>query len=270
MCGLFLLSDKESMMNQGQPFPQAREVAALIGASKNTVAFTGAGISTGAGIPDFRGKKGIYATGQYPPNIFDIEAFVKNPKIFYAYGRDFLEQEKHIRPTFTHSFLSALEHCGRLSRVITQNIDGLHQKAGTGSVIEMHGGYGRSHCLSCGQEYGLAKLRAKVEQDWVPRCDSCRGVIKPDIVFFGEPVRGFEDAEAAVARCELLLVIGTSLTVHPAAFLPQYARGKIVVVNKGSVHMDNDRAVIVDEDIDAFFRQVAERLSKEITGFTVV
>ena len=229
-----------------------RQVAEIIRNAGNLVALTGAGISTGAGLADFRGKKGIYSTGEYPPNVFDIDAFMKNPKIFYTYARDFIELEKTLSPTLAHRFLARLEERGMLSAVITQNIDGLHQKAGSKNVIELHGGYRKSHCTGCGQEYDYERFRKKVNDDWVPGCDSCGGVLKPDIVFFGEEVKGFADAERIVSESDALLVIGTSLVVYPVAFLPEIAKGKVVVINKGDAGVANPDAVIVDCDIDGF------------------
>ena len=234
------------------------KTARLISRARSLVVFTGAGISTGAGIPDFRGEKGIYTTGRYPPDVFDIETFLKEPGVFYSYAREFVEHEKNIQPTFTHGYFAALEKRSILKHVITQNIDGLHQKAGSRDVLEMHGGYGSSRCMSCGKTYSYEEFKDKLEAGPVPRCENCGGVIKPDIVFFGEPIRGFEEAKALVAGCDLLLVAGTSLNVYPAAFLPEIAKGDIIIVNKGGVKINTPGSIMVDSDIDVFFTEVSK------------
>lgn len=233
------------------------KIAGLILMARALVAFTGAGISTSAGIPDFRGEKGIYTTGQYPPEVFDIEAFMRDPSVFYAYARGFVEQEPDMHPSFTHSFLARLEAAGHLTGIVTQNIDGLHQKAGSRDVIELHGGYRQNYCTRCGKQYGYEALKAKLAEAQVPRCDACSGVIKPDIVFFGEPVKAFDTARQKVSMADTLLVIGTSLTVYPAALLPSLVRGEIVIVNKGGAGLTGPNVTAVDADIDEFFRGVS-------------
>lgn len=239
----------------------ARSCAELIRGSHAIVALTGAGISTTAGIPDFRGPQGLYVTRRYDPDAtFDIGAFHADPAPFFEFTRDFLELLDGIEPTFTHRFLAGLESQGRLMGVVTQNIDFLHQRAGSRRVVAFHGGYWESHCLGCGRAFELSRMRELVREVEVPRC-SCGGVIKPDVVFFGEPVQGIEEAMTLVARSDLLLVLGSSLTVYPAAFLPEYAGGEIVVVNKGAVSLrDGPRWHWADADLDEFFGEVAEYL----------
>jgi NAD-dependent deacetylase len=243
--------------------PSAADVAEIIKDSKALVAFTGAGISTAAGVPDFRGKNGIYTTGAYPPDVFDSDAFFRDPRGFYRYARDFLALEKTLTPTFTHRFLAGLEKDGKLQRIITQNIDGLHQKADSTHVLELHGGYGTSRCTGCAAVYTLGQLREKMSQTEVPHCDRCRGVIKPDIVFFGEPVKDFDEAERIVAAADTLLVIGTSLAVYPAAFLPRLVKGTVIAVNRGAVNLSGSPALSIDADIDRFFREVAVSREKQ-------
>ena len=235
--------------------------AELIRDAGNVVALTGAGISTSAGIQDFRGPKGLYVTRQYDPEtVFDISAFRRDPAPFYEFTRDLLGVIHNIEPTAAHRFVAKLEREGTLSAVVTQNIDSLHQKAGSENVISVHGDYWTSHCLDCGQAFELTVLEEMVRDCDVPRC-TCQGVIKPDVVFFGEAVHDLERAAAIVARCDLLLVLGSSLMVYPAAFLPEQAGGDVVVVNKGEVGLQPGRGrYFVDADLDGFLGEVAEHL----------
>lgn len=239
--------------------------AELIRRATRMVALTGAGVSTAAGIPDFRGPKGLYVTRRYDPDrVFDILAFRRDPAPFYEFTRDFLEVADALQPTLTHRLLAALESTGTLHALITQNIDPLHQRAGSRRVIAVHGGYWTSHCLSCRAAFGLDEVRAKVASEVVPHC-RCGGVIKPDVVFFGEPVHALDEAAAACAASDLLLVLGSSLTVYPAAWLPEHAGGTVVVVNQGEVALaPRPGRFFVDADLDDFFAGVARRLGLDL------
>ncbi len=234
--------------------------AEMLMGSGNVVALTGAGISTAAGIPDFRGPHGLYVTRQYDPEtVFDIGAFVADPAPFYEFTRDFLGVVDDLEPTFSHRFLASLEEAGILRCTVTQNIDFLHQRAGSQSVISVHGDYWTSRCLDCNVGLSLDELKLKVDAEPVPRCDSCGGLIKPDVVFFGEAVKGMDRAAAAVAEADMLLVLGSSLTVYPAASLPGLARCPVVVVNRGEVGLQPaPNRFFVDADLDAFLGEVAE------------
>lgn len=236
--------------------------ARLIQESRSIAALTGAGISTKAGIPDFRGPQGLYVTRRYDPDkVFDIDYFHEDPAPFYAFARDFILLEERIKPTFAHQFLSDLEKQGKLKGIITQNIDSLHQAAGSQNVYEMHGSFWTSVCLECYKDISYARMKKKLAGEGIPRCE-CGGLLKPDIVFFGENVKYLAESEELAAGADLLFVIGTSCAVYPAAMIPQYARGKIVVVNQDSIQIDLDNIVLaVREDIDEFFRKVAEELS---------
>ena len=237
------------------------ECADLIGTAARVVALTGAGISTAAGIPDFRGPHGLYVTRRYDPEeVFDFMAFRDDPAPFYEFTRDFLGVLDTLEPTFAHHFLARLEVTGRMTAVVTQNIDSLHQRAGSNRVISLHGDYRTSHCLQCGREYDFGRFEALVRDLEVPNC-ACGGLIKPDVVFFGEPVRNLEVAAAVIASSDLLLVLGSSLSVYPAAFLPEQAGGNVVVVNRGDVGLSSGRRrFFVDRDLDEFFKGVARSL----------
>lgn len=231
-----------------QPIRDVDSIAEIIGSSKRITALTGAGISTGAGIPDFRSERGLYASGKHDPDkVFDVDYFVRDPLPFYRFAEDFLALLKKAEPTYAHLFLAELERQGRLKAVITQNIDSLHRRAGSKRVIELHGSFEKSHCMGCGKEYSLEELERMIPE----RC-GCGGIVKPDIVFFGEPVKRFNEARAAVESSDLLLVLGSSLAVAPASFLPYQCSGRIIIVNRGPVFAVPEGAVVVNEDLDSF------------------
>ena len=239
-----------------------RTVVNLIRRASRIAALTGAGISTTAGIPDFRGPRGLYVTRQYDPEkTFDISYFDHDPSYFFSFARDFVQLVERVQPTLTHRFLAMLERRGKLDAVITQNIDGLHQKAGSKRVVEVHGSVRNGHCRKCGRAYAYEELKAKILKEEIARCDSCGGIVKPDIVFFGEAVQGMGEASNVAGRADLFFVIGSSLTVYPAASLPEYAGGQVVVVNQGPVEMASSEWLRVNEAADAFFERVAAALT---------
>ncbi len=240
----------------------AGECAAKLAAAGSIVALTGAGMSTAAGVPDFRGPNGLYVTRAYDPEkVFEIHAFDRDPNPFYQFSRDFLALIASIRPTFTHDFLARLERDGRRLTLVTQNIDGLHQRAGSRNVLPMHGDYETAHCRRCGRAHTGQRLRALMDGMDVPACDACGGVVKPDVVFFGEPVRHLPEAVQAAEESDLMLVLGSSLTVYPAAGLPLAAGGDVVIVNQGEVGMrPGSNVFLADAGLDDFFRAVAAAL----------
>jgi len=235
----------------------AKEFAKLIKRAQRIAVLTGAGISTNAGIPDFRGPRGLYVTRQYDPEkVFDLAYFIKDPKPFYEFARDFIALEESIKPTPTHLFLAKLEKLGKLSGIVTQNIDSLHQRAGSHNVYELHGSFEMSHCLECQNEFPFSVLKDRIPTEVVPLCD-CGGLIKPDIVFFGEDVKHFAAAVDLATASDLFLVIGTSCVVQPAAQIPSYASGDIVIINKGDVELRLYNITLkVNLDADEFIEQV--------------
>ena len=255
------------MLDKAQSLEPAR-CAELIRGSDSVVALTGAGISTAAGIPDFRGPRGLYVTRRYDPEkVFEIGWFRRNPRYFYEFSRDFVATVTDIRPTFTHRFLAGLEKEGTLAGVITQNIDMLHQLAGSRTVIELHGSYRSATCTTCGRQHRdltyawWDKAMAASPTPPVALCAACDGVLKPDIVFFGELVNDFDEAERLVGQCDLLLVLGSSLKVTPASLLPYSTKATTVVVNRGEVMLPPaPHRFFVDGEIDTYFREVAEHL----------
>jgi NAD-dependent deacetylase len=242
----------------------------LIEKSHNIVALTGAGLSTAAGIPDFRGPQGLYITRRYDlEKTFEIRWFKREPQYFYSFAVDFADLLSRISPTFAHIFLARLETSGKLSAVVTQNIDMLHQAAGSRNVIELHGSIASATCMECGKNFMPLNVnwwqRAIAESSCPPvvLCLECHGVLKPDIVFYGEMVHRFEEAQAAVINCDLLLVLGTSLTVYPAASLPGLTDAPVVVVSQGEVSLSPTKHHhVVRADLDEFCRSVANHLSR--------
>ncbi|MCD8351255.1 MAG: Sir2 family NAD-dependent protein deacetylase [Planctomycetaceae bacterium] len=238
------------------------ECAAKLSGADRVVVVSGAGLSTAAGVPDFRGPKGLYVTRAYDPEqVFEIHGFDRDPRPFYAFTRDFLSLLGTIRPTFTHRFLVELERRKPETTIITQNIDGMHQRAGSRRVYPMHGDYETAHCRGCGRGYEGSEVEAMLEHQEVPTCDRCGVAIKPDVVFFGENVRHFNEAQSLAGASDLMLALGTSLTVYPAAMLPEIAGGEVVIVNQGEVGMRPRPGVfLADANLDEFFQSVAAEL----------
>ena len=200
----------------------------IIDESKRFVFFGGAGVSTESGIPDFRSKDGLYNMKyKFPPEyMLSHDCFAERTEDFFEFYRDKIISYD-AQPNAAHYFLAELERAGRLSAVVTQNIDGLHYAAGSRRVYELHGSVLRNYCTRCGKFYGVDYIRAS---EGVPRCE-CGGVVKPDVVLYGE---GLDDgvvsgAIEAISQADTIMIAGTSLTVYPAAGLIRYFRGKHVV-----------------------------------------
>lgn len=229
---------------------------ALIDGSGNIVFFGGAGVSTESGIPDFRSQDGLYSQKyKYPPEqIISRRFYDKRPGEFYEFYRDkmlFLDAQ----PNAAHKKLAGLEAAGKLRAVITQNIDGLHQAAGSRNVIELHGSVHRNLCRRCGAAYGA---RFILESEGVPVC-SCGGDIKPDVVLYEESLNQKDMARAvdAISAADLLIIGGTSLVVYPAAGLVDYFRGRnLVVVNKSSTKQSARANLAIDAPIGEVFGQI--------------
>lgn len=226
-----------------------RQLEDLIAKSNNIVFFGGAGVSTESGIPDFRSVDGLYnQQWKYPPEqIISHSFFEANPEEFYRFYRAKLIV-KDARPNAAHLRLAKLEAQGRLKAVITQNIDGLHQAAGSKNVLELHGSVHRNHCTRCGAFYTLDDV---LRSEGVPRC-GCGGVIKPDVVLYGEALdeTTLNAAVRAIRRADLLLVGGTSLNVYPAAGLLRYFTGAaLAVVNKTPTPADARADLVIQASI---------------------
>jgi len=218
------------------------ELEGLIKKAAFAVAFTGAGVSTLSGIRDFRGKNGLYHDFD-AQKIFDLEVFAEDPSFYYRHTRDFIYGLDDKRPSVVHEVLARWESLGWLQAVITQNVDYLHQRAGSRRVVEVHGSPAVHRCRSCGQTESFESIRSLLAAGQaVPTC-SCGGVFKPDITFFGEnlPPGAWAEAEALSRKADLMFVLGSSLTVYPAASLPQLCvqrGGKLVIVNDQPTPLD--------------------------------
>ena len=227
------------------------------------MAFTGAGVSTLSGVRDFRGKNGLYSTAA-SFRIFDINWFLKDPSIFYSAGKDFIYNLEKIKPSLVHTELSRLEKKGLIKSVITQNIDRLHRKAGSENLIELHGSPELHRCMDCGRTICFAEACHIVNSGKIPYCGFCGGILKPDIIFFGEqlPAEVLSDAAEEAMKADLLLVLGSSLSVQPAASIPAYtlqAGRKIVIINNMETSLDSS-AVLRYHDLGEVFNYISEKL----------
>lgn len=217
-------------------------LAELIADAPRCVAFTGAGVSTLCGIPDFRGPDGIAARLD-ADRIFDLAGFRRDPSYYYNHARDFIYTFGDRDPGPVHRVCARLEARGLLEAVITQNIDMLHQKAGSRRVVELHGSPANHSCPGCGAGRRFAEVAAEVQARRLPRCRRCAEALKPDITFFGEmlPPGALERAMALAASADLMLVLGSSLVVQPAASVPLATvrgGGRLAIVNRGPTPLD--------------------------------
>ena len=220
------------------------------------VFFGGAGVSTESGIPDFRSVDGLYHQKfDYPPEtIISRSFFDRRPEEFFKFYREKM-LPLGFEPNVTHRVLARLEQEGHLAAVVTQNIDGLHQKAGSRRVFELHGSVLRNHCMRCGRSYPATFIR---DCPGVPRCD-CGGIVKPDVVLYEEPLdeKTLTGAVKAISRADLLIVGGTSLTVYPAAGLLRYYGGdRLVLINRDETPYDNEASLVLHESLGEVFSRL--------------
>ena len=214
--------------------------------SDNIVFFGGAGVSTESGIPDFRSENGLYRQKyKYPPEqMLSHSFFMSHTEEFFQYYKDQM-LVLDVKPNKAHLALARLEAAGKVKAVVTQNIDGLHQAAGSKNVLELHGSIHRNYCMQCGKFYDGVYVKA---QPGIPRC-SCGGIIKPDVVLYEEALDQdvLSRSVQAISRADMLIIGGTSLVVYPAAGLVQYDRGnKLVLINKGSTPIDRSAALVIN------------------------
>ena len=226
---------------------------------ENIVFFGGAGVSTESGIPDFRSVDGLYNQQyDYPPEtILSHSFFMRNTGEFFRFYSNKMLYDK-AKPNAAHEKLAELEKAGKLRAVITQNIDNLHQMAGSENVLELHGSVYRNYCMECGKFYGFAHMKAA---SGIPRCE-CGGIIKPDVVLYEEAL----DADVltrsvqAISEAQMLIIGGTSLAVYPAASLIDYFRGKyLVVINKSPTPRDKQADLLIQAPIGETFAQIEVR-----------
>jgi NAD-dependent deacetylase len=251
-------------MNPETKTAGAERLAGLIRESKCTVALTGAGISVPSGIPDFRTPgEGLWEKVD-PMEVAHIDSFHRDPARFWSFYRPRLHSLGGIEPNPAHEALAELERRGLLEAVVTQNIDMLHPKAGSERVIEVHGSIRSLSCQSCERRFAIEDSEALFDPDGVARCSGCEGLVKPDVVLFGEllPVEAMAEAEALAARADLMLCVGSSLEVYPVAGLPSVTLGrggKLAIVTKGPTPYDDEAELRLDGD-------VAEELSAVVAA----
>ena len=224
--------------------------------SHSMVFFGGAGVSTESGIPDFRSVDGLYSQQfEYPPEtIISHSFYLRNPSYFFRFYREKM-LPLGFQPNITHEKVAQWEQEGKLAAVVTQNIDGLHQKAGSKTVYELHGSVLRNYCTQCRKFYSAEFVRDS--QD-IPRC-TCGGIVKPDVVLYEEGLdqQTVEKSVAAIRRADLLMVAGTSLTVYPAAGLLRYYRGnRLVLINRGETPYDGEADLVIHDSLGSVFSQL--------------
>lgn len=225
------------------------DLQSMIDESSRIVFFGGAGVSTESGIPDFRSADGLYNQKyRYPPEqIISHSFFLRDPEEFYRFYRDRMIYQE-AKPNAAHLKLAELERAGKLSEVITQNIDGLHTAAGSKNVIELHGSVHRNHCMKCGKSYGLDFI---MSTQGVPKCE-CGGIVKPDVVLYEEPLdeNCINRAINAISEADMLIIGGTSLAVQPAAGLIRFFNGRrLAVINKTPTSADDEADIVINGSI---------------------
>ncbi|NLX30830.1 MAG: NAD-dependent deacylase [Deltaproteobacteria bacterium] len=254
------------------------KLAALIAGSSRIVVFTGAGVSTESGIPDFRSPGGIW--DRFDPEEFTIFRFLESPGTRLKQWRLLIESGliANAEPNRAHLAVAELERLGKLDCVITQNIDNLHQKAGNAPdrVYELHGTMNHARCLGCRQRYAMDDLLPRLRLDeGAPLCPACDGILKPDVIFFGEqlPAEALRQAVERSRRCDLLIVVGSSLVVYPAAYMPVYAReagAAVAIVNLTATDFDPQADVVIHGKAGEIMPLVLEAVRRNLgmTGGT--
>ena len=239
-----------------------KQLADWIRGSSRMVFFGGAGVSTESGVPDFRSQDGLYRQAyRYPPEmIISHSFFMQHPDEFFRFYRDRMLYPD-AQPNAAHKALAKLEQMGKLRAVITQNIDGLHQKAGSKHVLELHGSVLRNHCMHCGKFFGLDAI---LKSEGVPHCDACGGIIKPDVVLYEEALDHtvMEQALRYLSEADVLIVGGTSLVVYPAAGLIDAYRGnRLALINRDQTARDDLADLIIHRPIGEVFTEVMDLLA---------
>jgi len=243
---------------------EIQELKEWIEDARRIVFFGGAGVSTESGIPDFRSESGLYKArqeyGYSPEQIISHSFFLRDPETFYRYYKENLIYPD-AQPNAAHLGIAALERAGKDVRVVTQNIDGLHQAAGSSRVYELHGSVHQNYCLGCGARYDLAYLLDSPET--VPRCAKCGGMVRPDVVLYEEGLDGdvVNGAVSAIAGADLLIVGGTSLVVYPAAGFLDYFRGKrLALINLTETGADSRATLVIRRPIGEVFSEMNFKL----------
>ena len=242
------------------------ELSEIIKNSRSMVFFGGAGVSTESGIPDFRSENGLYQAknefGYAPEDMLSHEFLVDHTKEFFSYYKKYVVYAD-AKPNGAHTGLAKLEQSGILAAIITQNIDGLHQAAGSQSVLELHGSIHRNTCLKCGRKFSLEYVCSS--SDVIPYCDLCGGIVRPDVVLYNEQLDDviLKTALERLQNADALIVGGTSLAVYPAASLVRYFYGsKLIVINKSRTDVDKSANLVISEPIGEVFNRVMAEIAK--------
>lgn len=245
------------------------QVVSTLANSSSTVVVTGAGISTEAGIPDFRGQNGIYRQlgEDRVMDIINIDTFRSNPRLFYDFYNQYFVFPP-VEPSKAHYVLADLEKDGYVKGIVTQNIDGLHEKAGSRHVVAVHGNCDKYVCTnrSCGEVFSLTSVQQQGVV--VPTCDLCRTILKPDVILFGEPIKCFTDAQDLIMGAQTLVVIGSSLTVYPlAGFVKAFSTfyQDLIIINQGPTYLDHAALVKIDAPHTGDALEEIRRLLKRIS-----
>ncbi|MGX8773478.1 MAG: NAD-dependent protein deacylase [Bacillota bacterium] len=241
------------------------ELTEILKGSDNIVFFGGAGVSTESNIPDFRSEAGLYSArsnyGMSPEQMLSHSFFVRDTQTFYDYYKNNLIY-RDAEPNDAHKALAKLEEMGKLKAVVTQNIDGLHQKAGNKTVYELHGSVLRNNCMHCGEFYDLDYILDPANCDGlIPKCSKCGGVVKPDVVLYEEALDDFQISGAvdAIRAADVLIIGGTSLVVYPAAGFVSYFRGsKLVLINKSATSMDSRADLVIHDAIGKVMKEAVD------------
>ncbi len=244
-----------------------KAIAADLKNSKHVVAFTGAGISAESGIPTYRGEDGLWS--KYDPNLYaNIHYFLQNPSYYWSFFREVRgPMLKKVKPNNAHIALGELEKEGKMNTVITQNIDGLHQEAGSSSVIELHGTSRTIFCIDCSAEFSVDETFSFLETECPPKCPKCKGILRPAVVFFGESLNpqvlsiAFKEAE----QCDFILAVGSSLVVYPAADIPARAKqsgATLVIINKDKTPLDHFADYVINDEAGKVLPLIVQSLKQ--------
>ena len=246
---------------------QIEQFADMIKECYNIVFFGGAGVSTESGVKDYRSQDGLYNTvkeyGVSPEEILSHSFFFQHPETFYDFYRKYFVAD--VEPNNAHKALAELERMGKMKAVITQNIDGLHQRAGSKNVIELHGTANEFRCSACGRETDNSEILEIIKSGQVPKCKHCCGLMKPKVVLYEEPLYDgiAESAVEHINKADMLIVGGTSLAVYPAASFVRYFKGKhLVMINKSETGYDSNADLIIRENIGEVFERVMHIICK--------
>jgi len=245
---------------------QITKLREIIYAAKSAVFFGGAGVSTESGIPDFRSETGLYHAkqifGKEPEYLLSHSCFVREPELFFRYYKENLVA-RDAKPNAAHFALAKLEEQGHLSAVITQNVDGLHQAAGSKTVYELHGSNWRQFCVRCQEKYSLDYI---LEQNGIPKCEKCGGTVRPEVVLYEEnlPQKEWNGAVRAIEKADLLIVGGTSLAVYPAAGLLEHFYGaNLILINKSETPADSRAQLVIHDAIGKVLEAVATEVDND-------